>query len=699
MEQDYLARLSPLFAPLATLPGVAGRRESLFKRLLGERAIDTLFHFPSNIVSYRPLQTIEQAHIGETVIIQAEVTGHRPAPRRGAPHRVNCYDGQTFFDIVFFHGNVPYFHKILPEKTKRTIIGRADKNLNRWSITHPEKVYAATSGQITPIKDIIYPLTTGVTNRCVQRVMDAALSRLPNFPEWHDPAIIGNWQLMSFNQAIRQAHSPRNQEDLQLTPAHERLILDELFAHQLALHFSRKAGEEKIPGQSIPGTGDLVRQLLAILPYEPTDSQKDVLRDIFTDMARPIPMTRLIQGDVGSGKTLVALISMLRAIESGFQAAILAPTDILARQHAETISGFAEQIGIKASLLTGREKGKKRLKILEELAQGNIDLLIGTHALIVEDVQFNRLGLAVIDEQHRFGVEQRLALAQKGNNPDILAMTATPIPRTLQLANFGDMDVSIIREKPAGRKPIDTKVLPLNRLPDVIDGVKRALQDQAKVFWVCPLVEESEKINVSAAVDRYEQLKGIFGDRIGLVHGKMKAAEKDAVMEQFINGTVSVLIATTVIEVGVNVPAATIMIIEHAERFGLAQLHQLRGRIGRGERAATCVLLYGHEMSQVGKERLTTMRQTNDGFAIAEADLRLRGGGDILGTRQSGLPGFRLADFISYPDKMSSLLELANKEAKNVLNTNPDLRGDRGAAIRLLLKVFAMDNAIKYTRS
>ncbi|AIK96406.1 ATP-dependent DNA helicase RecG [Candidatus Odyssella acanthamoebae] len=699
MEQDYLTRLSPLFAPLTTLPGVAGRRESLFKRLLGERAIDALLHFPSNINSYRLVQTINDAAVGETIIIQAEVMSHRPATRRGGPHRVSCYDGHTFFEVVFFHGNIPYFHKILPEKTKRTIIGRVDKNLSRWSITHPEKIYPATPDQIVPTKEVVYPLTTGVTNKCVHRAIDAALSRLINFPEWHDKTVAQELNLMGFSQAIRQLHHPQTMEDLQLTPAHERLIFDELFAHQLALHFSRLVNQAETPGQSMIGTGKLVRQLLAQLPYEPTESQKDVLRDIFEDMAKPNPMTRLIQGDVGSGKTLVALISMVRAIESGFQTAILAPTDILARQHAETIINLADTIGIKAVVLTGREKGKKRAQILDNLAQGKIDLLIGTHALLVEDVQFKNLGLAVIDEQHRFGVEQRLALAQKGNNPDILAMTATPIPRSLQLANFGDMDVSIIREKPAGRQPVTTKVLPLNRLNDVIDGVQRALQDQAKVFWVCPLVEESEKINVSAAVDRYQQLQEIFGHRIGLVHGKMKAADKDAVMEQFVNGDVDILIATTVIEVGVNVPAATIMIIEHAERFGLAQLHQLRGRIGRGERAATCVLLYGHEMSQVGKERLATMRQTNDGFEIAEADLRLRGGGDILGTRQSGLPGFRLADFVSYPDKMSSLLALANTEAKKVLKTDSALRGDRGFAIRLLLEVFAMDNAIKYTRS
>lgn len=477
---------------------------------------------------------------------------------------------------------MPYFNKILPDGSKKIIIGRVDKNLSTWSITHPDKVLPVTPEMMVPEKEIIYPLTTGVTNKCVHRVMDAALARLITFPEWHDTTVLTDHNLITFNQAIRQVHYPQNLKDLELSPAHERIIFDELFAHQLALHYARKSNEIQIQGAAMAGTDDLIRRLMQELPYEPTESQKSVLHEIFEDMSKPTPMTRLIQGDVGCGKTLVALIAMLRAIESGYQSAILAPTDILARQHAEAMIDLASKIGIKADILTGREKGKKRDKILEELALGNIDLLIGTHALITDSVKFNRLGLAVIDEQHRFGVEQRLALSEKGNNPDILAMTATPIPRTLQLANFGDMDVSVIREKPAGRQPVDTKVLPLNRMNDVIDGVLRGIQSGAKVFWVCPLVEESEKINVSAAIDRYDQLREIFGDKVGLVHGKMKAVDKDTIMDQFINGHVDILIATTVIEVGVNVPAATIMIIEHAERFGLAQLHQLRGRIGRG---------------------------------------------------------------------------------------------------------------------
>ncbi|MBX3487587.1 MAG: ATP-dependent DNA helicase RecG [Candidatus Paracaedibacteraceae bacterium] len=699
MSQELLQRLTPLFAPLSTLPGVAGRREALFKRLLGERAIDALLHFPSGIHAYRLVKTINEANIGETVIVQAQIMGHKPSFKRGSPHRVSCYDGSTFFDVVFFHGNAPYFNKILPDGSKKIIIGRADKNLSKWSITHPDKVLPAAPEMMIPEKEVIYPLTTGVTNKCVHRVMDAALSRLINFPEWHEIALIDDKKFISFSQAIRQAHHPQNTQDLTLSPAHERIIFDELFAHQLALHYARQANQIQIPGQAMAGNGELICRLLKELPYEPTESQKSVLHDIFEDMSRPVPMTRLIQGDVGCGKTLVALMAMLKAIESGYQTAILAPTDILARQHAETMIDLATKIGIKADILTGREKGKKREKLLESLATGQIDLLIGTHALITDSVKFYRLGLAVIDEQHRFGVEQRLALSEKGNNPDILAMTATPIPRSLQLANFGDMDVSIIKEKPAGRQPVDTKVLPLNRINDVIDGVRREIQNSAKVFWVCPLVEESEKINVSAAVDRYEQLKEIFGTKVGLVHGKMKAADKDAIMDQFINGDVSILIATTVIEVGVNVPATTIMIIEHAERFGLAQLHQLRGRIGRGDKPATCILLYGHEMSQIGKERLSTMRQTNDGFEIAEADLRLRGGGDILGTRQSGLPGFRLADFVSYPDRMGELLKLANQETKKVIKENPRLEGERGLAIRLLLKIFSKDDAIRYTRS
>lgn len=698
---DGITHLRTLFAPLETLPGVGDKRIKLFKRLLGDRAMDALFHLPSGILTFTPITDISQAKQGQNVIIKARIVSHAPSPRRGSPHKITCHDGLGFFEILYFHGQSGYIQNILPSQSYRIIVGKAERKNERWQICHPEMVLPPEAEGRLPQRDVVYPLTTGITSRCVARVIDGALVRITTTPEWIYPETRTENQWMTWSMAIRQIHDPRTPADLSpaLNKARERLAYDELFAHQLALQIVRRHAVASQPGKAMAGTGGLIQKLLAKLPYEPTNAQKRCLQEIFEDMTKPHVMTRLIQGDVGSGKTLVAMIAMLKAVESGYQAAILAPTDILARQHGENMIALYAEIGVTADILTARETGKKRQKLLEDLAQGTIQILIGTHAIIEQTVQFQNLGLAVIDEQHRFGVEQRLKLTQKGNNPDILAMTATPIPRTLQLANYGDMEVSIIDEKPAGRQPIQTKVLPLDRLEDVVTRAARALESKAKIFWVCPLVEESEVLDVAAAEQRYFHLRSLFGERVGLVHGKMKAKDKDEVMDGFIQGGIDILVATTVIEVGVNVPAATIMIIEHAERFGLAQLHQLRGRIGRGSNTATCLLLYGNQLSQVGRQRLETMRETEDGFKIAEADLRLRGGGDILGTRQSGLPGFRLADFTEHPDRCKELLSMANRDAKKLCKEDPFLTGEIGTAARLLLKIFGKDDAIKYTRS
>ncbi|TAN50237.1 MAG: ATP-dependent DNA helicase RecG, partial [Rhodospirillales bacterium] len=497
-----------------------------------------------------------------------------------------------------------------------------------------------------------------------------------------------------WEEALRATHAPECEADLSpLTPNRARLAYDELLANQLALALVRRS-MKKLAGRAIAGDASLRRKVKAALPFELTAAQVRSVSEILADMAEPSRMLRLLQGDVGSGKTVVALFAMLNAVEAGAQAALMAPTEILARQHMATLAPLAEAAGVPIALLTGRDKGKARQAILDQLASGQIPLVVGTHALIEEDVAFKDLALAVIDEQHRFGVHQRLGLSGKSRAADVLVMTATPIPRTLTLTAYGDMDISRLDEKPPGRKPVDTRAMPLGRAEEVMSAIQRALAQGAKVYWVCPLVEESEKIDLKAAEERFTALDAHFPGHAGLVHGRLKAAEKDRVMQAFAEGPLSILVATTVIEVGVNVPEATVMVIEHAERFGLAQLHQLRGRVGRSERPSVCLLLYG-ALTETAKARLKIMRETEDGFRIAEEDLRLRGAGELLGTRQSGLPEFRLADLAQHGD----LLAVARDDAKLILERDPELESERGQALRTLLYLFARDAQVATLRS
>jgi len=605
---------------------------------------------------------------------------------------------EHFFDLVFFHGKGSYLQTTLPIHSKRLISGKLERFQDRWKITHPDHIGNPDEQEHLSGPEPVYPLTTGITNKCVNRVIKSALTHIPTLPEWLDDVTAQKWP--RWHEAVHQVHNPLNQQDLDPNSLPRvRLAYDELLAHQLSLNITRRRQQTRTHGTSLKGDGHLKAKILQSLPFTLTKGQEASIADITQDMDAPQQMLRLIQGDVGSGKTLVALMAMVQAVEAGFQAAILAPTDILARQHAAKLTPLCETCGIRLALLTGRDQGKKRTQILNDLKSHDIDILVGTHAIIQEDVHFAKLGLAVIDEQHRFGVEQRLALTEKGNNPDVLAMTATPIPRTLMLANYGDMDVSIIRDKPAGRLPIDTKVLPLSRLNEVVEGIGRALKTKTKIYWVCPLIEESEAMDLAAAVERFKVLSQMFPGKVGLVHGKLKADEKDAVMAQFVSGTIDILIATTVIEVGVDVPAASIMIIEHAERFGLAQLHQLRGRIGRGNQTAMCLLLYSHALTAVGRKRLEIMRQTNDGFLISEEDLKLRGSGELLGTKQSGLPRFRIADFTSSPDLYGELFAIANRDARRICQDDPNLSSPRGQALQLLLSLHGRADAAKYSRS
>ncbi|HEX9447059.1 MAG TPA: ATP-dependent DNA helicase RecG, partial [Dongiaceae bacterium] len=541
----------------------------------------------------------------------------------------------------------------------------------------------------------VYPLTTGLPAKTLRKAIAAALERAPALPEWIDPGVIQRESWPSWRAALVSLHNPEATADLApQAKSRMRLAYDELLANQLALALVRQHNRH-LTGRASRGDGGLRAKVLATLPYQLTGSQQQAIAEIAADMATDNRMLRLLQGDVGSGKTVVALLAMLIAVEAGGQAALLAPTDILARQHFAGLQPLAAAAGIELALLTGRDKGKAREAMLARLAEGEIKLIVGTHALVQEDVNFADLRLAVVDEQHRFGVQQRVALAAKGRGVDLLVMTATPIPRTLMLTGYGDIDVSRLTEKPPGRQPIATRTLPIERLDEVIEGVRRAISNGARVYWVCPLVDESELIDLAAATERHRHLQQIFGSEVGLVHGKQKAAERDHTMAAFAAGDIKVLVATTVIEVGVNIPEATVMVVEHAERFGLAQLHQLRGRVGRGSGKSSCLLLYQSPLGEIAKARLSILRESEDGFRIAEEDLRLRGGGELLGNRQSGLPEFRLADLGAHGD----LLAMARDDAKLILDRDPNLLSPRGEALRTLLYLFQRDAMIKTLRS
>jgi ATP-dependent DNA helicase RecG len=562
-------------------------------------------------------------------------------------------------------------------------------------MVHPDRVVSEQELDKLPMIEPVYPLTEGLTLNVVRRAAEAALSRIPDLPEWQDVA----WQQQSgfpaFADALRSLHHPSEPGDVSPeSPAWSRLAYDELLAGQMALALVR-AHQRKLPGRGSSGEGLLRAKIIAALPYSLTPSQGGAVDDIVTDLARPQRMIRLLQGDVGSGKTVVALLAAATVVEAGRQSALMAPTEILVRQHLNTIAPLADAAGMRVAILTGRERGKERKDALDRLALGEIDLLLGTHALFQDEVAFRDLALAIVDEQHRFGVHQRLALARKGEAVDMLVLTATPIPRTLVLTYFGDMEISELREKPAGRQPIDTRTIPLDRLSEVIEAIGRAIDQGQRVYWVCPLVEESEVNDLAAAEGRFDDLEKYFGGKVDLVHGQMKGADKDAAMGRFASGETQLLVATTVIEVGVDVPAATVMVIEHAERFGLAQLHQLRGRVGRGRDRSTCLLLYKPPLGETAKRRLAIMRETEDGFRIAEEDLRLRGEGDLLGTRQSGTPGFRLARIEFH----GRLIAAARDDAALALSRDPDLVSPRGNALRDLLYLFERDEAIRLLRA
>jgi len=692
--------LNPLFASLISLPGVGPKLERLFARLLDHdppRVIDLLFHLPSGSIDRRARPKLRDVQPGQVVTVTVKVDQHRPGPshRSRAPYRIYTSDDTGTLTLTYFNARKDYLEKLLPEGATRYVSGTAEFYDGQLQMVHPDRVVDEQSFAALPLIEPVYSLTEGLAAGNLRRAMEGALAKLPDLPEWQDEAWVSRERFPSFAIALRHLHRPAEPHDVAPeSTAWTRLAYDELLAGQLALTLVR-AHMRKQAGRGSASEGRMRARILKSLPYALTHSQQKALDDITADLARPQRMLRLLQGDVGSGKTVVALAAAAAVIEAGRQAAFMAPTEILARQHLATIAPLAEAAGVRVAILTGRERGPARKEILDRLTLGDIDLLVGTHALFQEEVAFHDLALAVVDEQHRFGVHQRLALAQKGEAVDVLVLTATPIPRTLVLTYFGDMDVSELREKPPGRQPIDTRAIPLSRIEEVEEAVGRAIASKQRAYWVCPLIEESEKIDLAAAQARFDALRERFGKMVDLMHGRMNGAEKDAAMQRFAAGDTQILVATTVIEVGVDVPQATIIVIEHAERFGLAQLHQLRGRVGRGPGHSTCLLLYKAPLGDTAKARIAVLRETEDGFRIAEEDLTLRGEGDLLGTRQSGMPGFRIARI----EVHSKYLGAARDDAALMLQRDPKLTTPRGQALRQLLYLFSKEEAVNLIRA
>jgi ATP-dependent DNA helicase RecG len=686
------APLFPLFAELETLDGVGPKTAQHLSQLGIERPRDLLFTLPYAGVDRRPVASIREVVPPTTVTVEIEVGAHVPPRKKGGPARVFVHDAATEFQLVFFHARADWLATQLPTGQRRLISGKIEIFDGIAQMVHPDHILMPLQARTLPPFEPVYPLTAGITQKLMARAVASALARTPTLSEWIDPGLKAREGWPDWQEAIHAAHSPRGMDDLATeAPARRRMAYDELFAHQMTLALARTAFKRG-KGRESHATGRLQSKVLAALPYRPTDAQERAFREISDDMASERRMSRLLQGDVGAGKTLVAFMALLVAVEAGGQGVMMAPTEILARQHLESLRPLAESAGVVLELLTGRDKGSERAAKLAALAEGRIQVLVGTHAVFQKDVIFQDLRLAVIDEQHRFGVTQRMELGAKGVAADVLVMTATPIPRSLALAQYGDMDVSVLDEKPAGRKPVRTALVSSGRYDEVVGHLRQAIAEGRQAYWVCPLVEESELVDLTASEERFRTLRATLGEGIvGLVHGQMPPSEKDAAMAAFVEGRTKVLVATTVIEVGVNVPNASIMVIERADIFGLAQLHQLRGRVGRGEAQSTCLMMYQPPLSETAERRLQILRETEDGFRIAEEDLAMRGAGDLIGTAQSGLPKFRIADL----ERQAGLMALAQSDARTLLATDPALATPRGQAARVLLWLMSQDEAIR----
>jgi len=676
--------LFPLFAPIDGLKGVGPRVQPLLEKVAGPLVRDVLFVAPQSLVRREKTKTAEAVE-GEHQTLLVTVDSHQRPGRAGQPWKIRAFDDTGFVMLVFFRGHGVHLERSHPKGAQRVVSGRVERSGfdHELQIVHPDYLWAADRAEELPEFEAIYPATAGLPSRAVRRFALEALERAPALPEWQDPAWLARQKWPAWREALEALHHPTGEADFSpSSPVRRRLAFDELLAHQLALA-QRKSARRAQPARVIAAS-PLADKVEADLPFRLTGAQVRSLSEIRADLASGERMSRLVQGDVGSGKTVVAMLAMADVAAAGLQSALMAPTEILARQHYETLAAPLASHGIKAILLTGRDKGAARAEKLAAFASGSAAVAVGTHALFQDDVAFHALALTVIDEQHRFGVSERNRLQAKGEAAHLIAMSATPIPRTLELTVFGDLDVSRIDEKPPGRTPVATRAAPMSRVGEIIARLDTAIASGAQAFWICPLVSESEMVDLAAAEARAAALRQQFGARVGLIHGKLPASEKDAVMADFAEGRLAILVATTVVEVGVDVPAATIMVIEQAERFGLAQLHQLRGRVGRGKGESSCVLLYDPPLSEIAKTRLDILRRTDDGFAIAEKDLELRGGGDPLGLKQSGFPAYRLADPVAHRDMIAA----AADDARLMMARDPKLTSERGRALVVLQELF-----------
>ena len=682
--------LNPFFSETTSLKGVGPRVAEALGRAMGTRLKDLLLTPPSSLIDRSNRPKISDAKTDEICTFHVTVGQHIVPSNRNRPYRVRVFDETGDMTLTFFKARADYLNRVLPEGSQRIVSGKTEVFNAQLQMTHPDYILHPDKIDELRLYETLYPLSAGLSQKVAGKAMMGALQRLPTLPEWLDKDMLSKQDWPSFHEAIIRIHQPEHPIDIKIdAPPRLRLAYDELLAKQLAIAIVRE-NTRRSKGRALQASGQYVDDVLKGAPFKPTNAQNQAFAEISADMTSPYRMARLLQGDVGAGKTFVAALACAQAAEAGVQTALMAPTEILARQHAQTLKSLLAPAGLTVEAVTGRDKGNSRDALATGLAEGYIDVVVGTHALFQEKVEFKDLGLVIIDEQHRFGVHDRLKLTEKGHKPDLLVMTATPIPRTLALTSYGDLDISKLDEKPAGRKPIETRILPMQRLDDVIEGVERAIKKGDQIYWVCPLVEDSDLIDLTSVQDRHRQLSAIFGDRVGLLHGRMSGQEKESISQGFKRGTYDILVATTVIEVGVDAPNATIMVIEHAERFGLAQLHQLRGRVGRGDKQSTCLLLYKGPLSVNGKSRLEIMRQTEDGFLIAEKDWELRGSGDLLGARQSGLPEYKLADL----DRHKSLLETAVQDARFLTQQDPQLSSERGQAARNLLYLFEQDFGI-----